>query len=333
MTGAHILATDYVLPDGVVTNADLEARNPNWRLRDVEKRTGVLERRWAPADQTAFDLGVLACERLFERTGIDRANVDAILFCTQSPDYVMPPNACMLQHSLGISSGAAAFDYSLACSGFVYGLMLANSMIVSGAATNVLLVTAETYSKLFNPQDRGPATLFGDGAAATIVSAGRSGMNAFVVGTDGSGARCFYVPAGGARSPRTSDGAARDPFGNLRSPRDIHMEGAEVLSFLKREARPMAEGVFRRSGLAMKDIDLVLVHQASRLALDYVYETLDVPSDKRFDNLADVGNTVSASLPILMRDAEITGRLKPGMRLLTLSFGVGWSWAGCVITW
>jgi 3-oxoacyl-[acyl-carrier-protein] synthase III len=335
MTRAFIVATDYVLPERVVTNEEIAARHPEWRLAELALRTGVIERRWAAPTETSLDLGAAACEKLFDRIGFDRSRIDAILFCTQTPDYVMPPNACLLQSMLRLTTKMLAVDYSLACSGFLYGLIQAHGLIASGSARNVLLVTAETYSKLVSEDDRGPATLFGDGAAATIVAAGADGLGGFVAGTDGRGGMSFCVPAGGARTSRATAPPVReaDRFGNVRSAFDIHMNGAAVLAFVKSEIPPLALEVLDRSNLTMDDVDLVLMHQASKMGTDFVYEALKVPEAKRFINLARVGNVVSASLPIVMRDAEQAGKLKPGMTVLLLAFGVGWSWAGGIARW
>jgi 3-oxoacyl-[acyl-carrier-protein] synthase-3 len=333
--GAYIAAIEYALPARVVSNAEIAERHPEWRMDQVALRSGVQERRWCTPAETALDLADAAARQLADRTGFDLAEVDAILFCTQTPDYVMPPNACLLQHRLGLPRTVAALDYSLACSGFVYGLYLAKALVQSDAARHVLLVTAETYSKWMHPDDRGPATLFGDGAAATLVSAGEPALGAFALGTDGSGAASFMIPAGGARRPRSDETAeaVRDQSGNVRRAEDIYMDGAAVLDFVKTEIPPLVRRLLEREKLSLDDLDLVIFHQGSQLTLDVLHRALRIPSHKQFANIAGVGNTVSASIPIALRDAELQGRLEPGMSVMLVGFGVGLSVGACVVRW
>lgn len=333
--GAAIKGIEMALPARVVTNAELAAAQPEWRVDEVARRTGVVSRRWCAPQETALDLAEPACRRLFARTGLGPETVDAILFCTQTPDFVMPPNACLLQARLGLATTVAAFDFSLACSGFVYGLYVAKALVDSGTASHVLLVTAETYSKLMSPEDRGPATLFGDGAAATSIVRGESGIGRVVVGTNGAAPELFCVPAGGARVPRSAATARleRDRFGNARAAEHIVMDGAGVLAFVQRDLIPFIHRALADLGTTWDDIDLVVFHQASAAALDILTRKLGLPVEKTFTYLAEVGNTVSASIPMTLRAAELEGRLVAGMRVLVVGFGVGLSWGACVVTW
>jgi 3-oxoacyl-[acyl-carrier-protein] synthase-3 len=332
---AGIAAITYAVPAREVTNEDLAREHPDWRMAVVARRTGVLSRRWCEPHETALDLAVTASAALFERVARKPEDVDAILFCTQTPDFVMPPNACLLQARLGIPSSAAALDFSLACSGFLYGLYLARGLICSGSARTILLVTAETYSKLFSPDDRGPATLFGDGAAATLITDDRRGIGPVVLGTDGSAHAMFYVPAGGTRHPSTPETCApvTDRFGNRRSAEQLVMHGAAVLAFVDREVVPFVRRAMAQLSVRWADLDLAVFHQASRATLELLATRLDVPADKMFSNLERVGNTVSASIPMALRDAADQGRLQSGAKVLVVGFGVGMSWGACVLTW
>jgi 3-oxoacyl-[acyl-carrier-protein] synthase-3 len=332
---ARIAAIDYALPGRRVSNAMLADMHPGWQMEQVVLRTGVKERYWCKADETALDLADIACRKVLARAGWEAREIDAVLFCTQSPDQVMPPNACLLQARLGLSNSVAALDFSLACSGFIYGLYLAKALVESGAARRVLLVTGETYSKWMHPDDRGPITLFGDGAAATLIEPGRRGIESILVRTNGHGAEVFRIPAGGARQPssqRTKE-VSLDASGNARSAEHIHMDGAAVLDFVKKEIPPLVKAVLGQARLGPDDFDLAVFHQASKVTLDFLNRALHIPASKQFSNLATVGNTVSASIPIALRDAETQGVLRPGMRVLLTGFGVGLSWGGCVLTW
>lgn len=331
---AHILAIEVALPERAVTNQELAERHPEWRMAEVAARAGVETRHWAAEDQTSLDLAERACRGLVDR-GVDLSSVQALLFCTQSPDYPMPPNACLLQDRLGLPMEIAAFDYNLACSGYVYGLYLAKALIDSHQADRVLLVTAETYSKLMSLDDRGPATLFGDAAAATVVAAGFDGLEAFALATDGARFNRFWVEAGGARCP--SSAATRrieeDEHKNRRSREDIVMHGAGVFDFVRKEIPGFTRNLLKKARLSLDDVDLVVFHQASKVAIDYLYAKLEVPEHKRYSNLARVGNTVSASIPLALHAAAAEGVLRSGMRVLLVAFGVGMSWGGAILRW
>lgn len=335
MRRARIRGVDYSLPARVVTNEEIASAHPQWRMAQVAPRTGVLRRHIAGPAETALDLSHEACRLLLDRTETSPDRVEALIVCTQTPDFIMPPNACLLQDRLGLAKTVAAFDLTLACSGYVYGLFLAKALIESGTLATVLLVTADTYSKLISTDDRGPYALFGDGAAATLLVAGEVGLRDFVLGTDGSLGACFSVPAGGARHPR-NEGTSRmsaDRYGNLRSPEHIHMDGAGVLAFVQREVPAAVDRLLEKARTGLSDVDLVLFHQASQVALDYLEEVLGIPPAKTFRNLERVGNTVSASLPMLLSDAQRAGRLKEGDLVLLVGFGVGLSWGACLLEW
>ena len=333
MNTAHIRAIETALPEQVVTNEALALNHPDWRMADVARRTGVTSRRWCRADETALDLAATAVERLLQRVGAAVAEVDTILFCTQTPDFVMPANACLLQDRLRFPTTVAALDFTHACSGFLYGLYLAKAIVESGNGRQVLLVTAETYSKRFSHDDRGPATLFGDGAAATLVCAGAAGLGRVSLATDGSAYRAFYVPGGGARPSSAVDVPPPDRHGTQRGACHLFMDGAAVLSFVTRELPPHVLDTMAQAGLTWSDLDLVVFHQASKVSMDALVRALGIPPALVFSNISHVGNTVSASIPIALRDAELAGRLLPGSRVLLVGFGVGMSWGSTIITW
>lgn len=328
MTDVYIAGIEYALPSRCVSNAELSALHPDWNMDQIAARTGVQSRHWCTADETALDIAEIACRNLFSRLDIDPNLVDALLFCTQSPDYPMPPNACLLQERLGLSRSVAAFDYTLACSGFVYGLFLAQALIRSQSAKFVLLITAETYSKLMDPDDRGTITLFGDGAAATLVAAGKDGLGLCQMGTDGSGAKHFMVHRGGARNVPLIEQAEL-----LTQEKNISMNGAAVLDFIKQEIPSLVNSLLKRAEFTMDDIDLFIFHQGSKITLDYLNAILHIPRNKRYCNISEKGNTVSSSIPIALCDAEMQGVLKPGMRVMLVGFGVGLSWGGYIIKW
>jgi 3-oxoacyl-[acyl-carrier-protein] synthase-3 len=324
------------LPNQVVTNAGLAAAHPAWDMDRVAKRAGILSRHIASPAETALDLGVAASRALIDRHPGLMDQIDGIIFCTQTPDYLLPPNACVLHRELGLRDEVLALDTSLACSGYVYSLALAEGLIVAGTCTNVLVVTADTYSRLINPGDRAARTLFGDGAAATWVRAttdDRSGLLDVLCATSGSGFEKFFVPAGGARIPRSADTARKkvDQSGNVRTDEDIHMDGLGVLSFVRAKVPTQVRTLLDRGGIAVADLDLVVFHQASKLALDALTRALKLPEDKVFRNMASIGNTVSASIPISLEQARAEGAIAPGSLVLLCGFGVGLSWASALV--
>lgn len=332
---ARILATRYYLPKNAVTNQDIQRGHPSWPMDDVERKTGVVKRYFADPQETANDLAEKACRLLFEDTEISPATIDGLIVCTQSPDQPMPGNACLLQHRLGLPRSVIALDFAMACSGYVYGLYVAKSLVESGALTSVLVVAAETYSKLMHPDNRTTMTLFGDGAAVSLVGTGDRGLNAFVMGTDGGRARSAMIEAGGTRLPRSADTATpiQDVHGNVRSRDYIVMDGPAVLEALKMHVPDAITRLLKLSTASVADIDLFFFHQASLVAIEELSRRLSIPSARVFVNLREIGNTSSASLPIALRDAEVGGRLKPGMRVMLVGFGAGFSWGACLIDW
>lgn len=317
------------LPDKVEDNDLLAAEFPRWDMDLIYSKTGVWARHIAAPNECASDLGVAAAEKLFARHDIDPASIDFLLFCTQSPDYILPTTACVMQDRLKLPRSAGALDFNLGCSGFVYGLALADGLIRSGAARRVLLVTAETYSKYIDPTDRSLRTIFGDGAAATLVEASDvPSIGAFVFGTDGSGADTLLVTEGGARRPAD----AIQPRKRKRWPSSLYMDGPELVKFSLDVVPPMVERLLQESSWTRDDVDIYLMHQATTFMLDHLRQRLELDGEKVPEALRDYGNTVSSTIPILMRDLRLSGRLRPGKRTLMIGFGVGLSWAGCAWT-
>lgn len=325
----------YHLPERVVTNEQLRAENPSWDMDAIEARSGVRRRHVAAEGETALDLAVAASRSLLDDGSLDPNAVDGIVFCTQTPDYVMPPNACLLHEALALGEGVFAFDFTLACSGYVYGLSLVRGLIQTGQCRNVLLVNADTYSKRIHAGDRSARVLFGDGAAVSWVSACPAGEGIIDVAcaTAGKEYEKFMVPAGGCRLPASTDTkeVSTDRSGNTRTPEDIHMDGMGILVFVNSKVPRQIRDLLVRNSLSIEDVDLFVFHQASRVALDSLTRLLKLPTDKVFENLEDVGNTVSASIPVALKDALDQGAVSPGGLVLLCGFGVGLSWGTALV--
>jgi len=315
------------LPETIEDNDRLAAEFPNWDMDLIYAKTGVRSRHVAAPDECASDLGVAAAEKLFEEHDVDRRTIDFLLFCTQTPDYPLPTTACLVQDRLGLSTSIGALDFNLGCSGFVYGLSLADGLIHSGAAQRVLLITAETYSKYIDPTDRSLRTIFGDGAAATLIEAAdEPSLGSFVFGTDGRGAESLLVADGGARP----EADALKPRRRKRWPSRLSMDGPELVKFTLDVCPPMITRILDDAGITGDDVDFYLMHQATLYMIENLRARLHLDKDVVPVDLETVGNTVSSTLPILMHDLRRGRRLRPGKRSLLIGFGVGLSWAGCV---
>jgi 3-oxoacyl-[acyl-carrier-protein] synthase III len=317
------------LPEKIEDNDFLGAQYPRWDMPLIFKKTGIRQRHVAAPDECASDLGVAAAEKLFADYGVDRSSIDFLLFCTQSPDYVLPTTACLMQDRLGLRTSIGALDFNLGCSGFVYGLSLADGLIRSGAARRVLLITAETYTKYIDPTDRSLRTIFGDGAAATLLEASdEPSLGSFVFGTDGSGADTLLVTEGGAR-PRPQ---AIQPRKRKRWPSSLYMDGPELVKFSLEAVPQLVDNVLARAKWNRGDVDMYLMHQATAFMLEHIRERLSLDRQHTPEALEQYGNTVSSTIPILIRDLRQSGRLKPGKQTMMIGFGVGLSWGGCAWT-
>lgn len=335
---AFIKSIEYDLPEGLLTNEMFAAEFPEWSVEKIEEKTGIGVRRIAAKDECASDMGVRAAEKIFASGVCRREEIDYLLFCTQSPDYFLPTTACIMQDRLGLPKSCGALDFNLGCSGYIYGLGLAKGLIETGQACNVLLITAETYSKHIHPGDKSVRTLFGDAAAATLIQSSSTAeemIGPFVYGTDGSGGKNLIVPTGGHRSLRTDESAqvAEDEHGNLRSQDNLYMNGSEIFTFTLLSIPKSVKEVLTLSGKSMDDIDLFVFHQANKFMLEHLHKKLKVPEEKFYMSFKNYGNTVSSTIPIALKDAQVEGKLKAGDLVMLVGFGVGYSWGATLVRW
>lgn len=338
MKKAAIQAVEYYLPPETLTTATLDAMFPEWDVARIDERTGICERHIAAAEICASDLAVEAAKKLFATGLCQPESVEYILFCTETPDHLLPPCACLVQDRLGISTRAGALDFSLGSSGYVYGLGLAQGLIETGQVSSVLLLTADTYSKLIHPRDRSTRTIFGDAATATLVvgvDCSEVCLGPYVYGTDGRGAENLIVPAGGMRRPHSAETtlAIEDENGNVRSSENLYMNGAEIFNFTLGAVPGLVKDMLDRSGRQLADIDLFVFHQANRQMLEHLRKRIHLPSERFAVALSHCGNTVSSSIPIALRDAVAGGRVKAGDLTMLVGFGVGYSWGATLARW
>jgi 3-oxoacyl-[acyl-carrier-protein] synthase-3 len=320
------------LPSEVLSNEQLAMLYPGWTADKIYEKTGIRERRVVAEGECASDLACAAAKKIL-RTGAN--SVDYLLFCTQSPDYVLPTTACVLQHRLGLPTTCAALDFNLGCSGYIYGLSLATALLQSVQARSVLLLTADTYSRLIHPVDKSTRTIFGDAGTATLLDKkSKARLHSFVLGSDGSGAEQLIVKAGGSRYPvpvnQRSASEGSDPE---HDPHCLYMNGPEIFNFTIRAVPKLVNAVLEKAELSMDQVDLVVFHQANGFMLEHLRRKLAIPVEKFVVHIENCGNTVSSTIPLALENIIDSGRLKPGMKVLLVGFGVGYSWGGCILEW
>ncbi len=326
---AFIKAIAYYLPERVVTNEELVKEFSGWNVNKIAQKVGVNSRHLAASDETAGDMAEKAARILFSENNIKPEEVDFIMLCTQSPDYFLPSTACILQDKLGIPKTSGAFDYNLGCSGCVYGLALAKGLVVAGIAKNVLLLTAETYSKYINPLDRSNRSIFGDGAAACLVSTkGFAKIGEFVLGCDGSGAANLIVKTGAARHRVVTNGVSEDEEGHIWYDDYLYMNGGAIFNFTLDTIPVLIEQILKKNELKKEDIDFYVFHQANKFMLDTLRKVCCIPEEKFHNDLLDTGNTVSSTILIGLKKSIEQRRITPGAKVLITGFGVGMSWGG-----
>lgn len=303
----YIKDITYYLPDTVLTNEQISVAFPEWTTDKIAQKVGISERHIAAPNETTSDMAVKAAERLFAK-GYDRNKIDFVLLCTQSPDYMLPSSACIVQHRLGLSINCGAFDFNLGCSGYAYGLVVAKSLILSNIAHNVLLLTSEMYTKYLSENDKGNRTIFSDGASATLIgTAGFAEIGQSTLGTDGSGAD-FLI-----KRPNES----------------LYMDGGAIFNFSSDVVPQMVTDVLFKSSLKKEDVNLWVFHQANKYMINYIRKLLDIDKERFYIYMEHVGNTVSSTIPIALCAAREEGKVKGNIMLA--GFGVGLSWGAVLL--
>ncbi len=307
--GVTLRGVRFAVPPKVLTNFDLEKivdTTDEW----IRTRTGIEERHVLNAGESSSDLGVQAADELLRDLAVDKSTIDALIVATATPEMLFPSTACIVAHKLGLG-GIPSFDFSAACSGFLYGLNIAKGFIESGQYKNVLLICVESLSKIVDWKDRSTCVLFGDGAGAALLSATGDDrrIRSILIGADGQYQEYLYVPLGGT----------------------IAMSGRDVFQVACRKMTEAAQTVIERAGLTMDDISLVVPHQANTRIINQVAKLLRLPEEKMFVNIQRYGNTSAASIPIAYREAELAGRILPGDTILFVAFGGGFTWGAAVV--
>jgi len=327
---AYIKGISYYLPAKVLTNEELVEQFPEWTVEKISKKVGISQRHVTTEEETAGDMAVKAAEKLFAEKDIDRSMIDFVLLCTQSPDYHLPSTSCLIQDRLGLSTKCGAFDFNLGCSGYEYGLAVAKGLVLGGIAKNVLLLTAETYTKYIHPSDKGNRTIFGDGATATLVSdEGFAEIGEFCLGTDGSGAEHLIVKTGCARQFAPANDYRVDDEGGIHSSDNLYMNGKAIFDFTSDVVPALIDETLHKNLLTSDDVNLYVFHQANKYMINYIRKLMGIDREKFYIFMENVGNTVSSTIPIALCEAEREGKLSGNIVLA--GFGVGLSYGAVVL--
>lgn len=320
---AFIKHISYYLPSNKLSNDDIATQFPEWDSEKIIQKIGIKNRNITDKDQFTSDIATEAIISLCNEHSIDKSEIDYLILCTQSPDYFLPTTACIVQNKAGLSTSCAAIDINQGCSGYIYGLSLAKGLIVSKIAKNVILVTAEMYSKYIHEKDKGNRSIFGDAASATLISDnGMYRIGEFSLGSDGSGFENLIVKNGAVKNLRTLD---------LDQPNDnnLFMNGPEIFNFTAKAVPELINKALEKNNESIDSVDCFIFHQANTFMLEYLRKKINIPKDKFLIDMEDFGNTVSSTIPIVLKN-RINISLD-GNKLLLAGFGVGYSWGSVVI--
>ena len=321
-----ILGVGSYVPDMIVTNEDLKKymeTSDEW----IRERTGIRERRFASPEQATSDLATEAARRALQHAGVKAEEIDLIILGTVSPDMLLPSTACLVQNNIG-AVNAGAFDLSAACAGFIYGLIMGSQMIKAGACKKVLVIGAETLTRIVNPSDRGTGIIFADGAGAAVLGETEQGFGllSFDMGSDGSGGNLLCMPGGGSRIPATEESVRA----GLHA---VKMDGSEVFKFAVRIMGKTVDTSLAKAGLSKEDIDVLIPHQANHRIIQSAAKRIGVAMDKVVMNVDRFGNTSAGSVPLALDEAVKEGKINDGDTVVLVGFGAGLTWASCVLKW
>lgn len=325
LLGVQVAGCGSFVPDNVVTNADLQSKfgfDPEW----IRQRTGILERRHAPADMATSDMCVEAARRALRSANIDPQDIDLLVCGTFTPDFQCPSTACLIQDRLALD--CAAFDLAAACAGFMYAMVTAAQYVATGNSKAALVVGGDCMSRIINPADQRTYPLFGDGAGAVVLTAGEphQGLVCYQMGADGSGGSLLDRPHGGTKSPMTI--AALEAGEQY-----LQMDGRSVFKWAVRLVTDTIELMLETAGLSVHDVSLFALHQANIRIIDAAMEQLAIPSEKVFSNVQRYGNTSAGSIPLVLDEAYREGRIDRGDTLLMCGFGAGLAWGTSLFRW
>jgi len=327
---AFIRHIEYHIPETFLSTAELSECFPEWNVERIHRKTGIAERPYTTDEETAGDLAFKAAEKIFAAGICSPDEIDLLVLCTQTPDYVLPTTACLLQERLGLPTSCAAFDFNLGCSGYVYGLAIVKGLLETGAAQKALFLTGETYTKWIAEDDKSVRTIFGDGGSATLIELadGEEKIGPFVLGSDGKGAKNLIVHESGAR--KLTDEAREELHEDCR-PGYLYMHGPRIFTFTVDAIPPVYTELLEKANITVDDLDYVVFHQANQFMLNHLISRCNIPEEKFIIRMEKFANTVSATIPIVLTEMRNEGLLVPGTKVALVGFGVGYSWGGVIV--
>lgn len=322
----------YKLPETKVSNASL-ALEFNVKEDYIFRKTRIKTRYTLKHEQTASDLAEQAINEFFQNNSIKKEEVDFLIFCSEGFDYIAGVTSAILQHKCGLRKNMGVMDLPQGCTGYIYGLMIAKSLLLGKVAKNILFVTSDHATKTLHPESLELRSIFGDAAAVTLITEQDcKNIGEFVFGTDGSGAHLLYIESSAARNPRDKKwieehANAREgmPWGKMV------MDGLEIFLFTLRVIPTLVEEVLEKNKLIASDIDLYIFHQANGFMLERLRKKINIPEDKFFLYIENIGNTVSSTIPICLNEANKQGKIKAGMKIMLVGFGIGLCWGATII--
>lgn len=320
---AYIKHISYYLPSDKLSNEDIATQFPEWDSDKIIQKIGIKSRSITRKDQFTSDIATEAINNLCREHNIDKCDIDYLIVCTQSPDYFLPTTACIVQNKAGLSTNCAAIDINQGCSGYIYGLSLAKGLIVANIAKNVVLVTAEMYSKFIHSKDKGNRSIFGDASSATLISDnGMFRIGEFLLGSDGAGFENLIVRNGAVKNPKIMN--EEEPNDN-----NLFMNGPEIFNFTAKAIPDLISKVLEKNRESIDSVDNFIFHQANTFMLEYLRKKIKIPQNKFLIDMEEYGNTVSSTIPIALKNR--IDRLLEDNKILLAGFGVGYSWGAVVI--
>lgn len=333
--GVGISALSAAIPHTIINNYEYTQYFPVEQVGEIVDKVGIYERRFADKDTCSSDLCFAAAEKLILDNQVDRNEIDLLVFLSQTPDYRMPATSVLLQHRLGLPNSTIAFDITLGCSGFIYGLSVIYALMQKNGLRKALFLDGETRSKVYSPKDRRSAFLFGDGGVAALIERDEKfGRSYFSLNSDGSRGDLIMIKGGGYRNPSSTETLREkvvDEYGNIRSDEQGFMQGADVFNFVIREIPKDIKKVFEHTGLEPDSIDYYIFHQANNFINSYLAKKLKLDTSKIPSTISKYGNTSSVSVPLTIA-SELQGKFDSPKKLLLSAFGVGMTWATGIIT-
>jgi len=316
-----IKAIETALPKNSFTISSLKKKHPTWHIKKIIDKTGIEKIWYTDKSQTALDLGFEASKKVLKK--INKKTIDTLIYVTQSPEYFLPTTACILQYKLRLNNNVKSFDINLGCSGFVYALFVASSLVQNNMGKNILIVCADTYTKYIESSDRTNKTIFSDGASATLVSKSKKKyFGNFLMGTDGSGYKDLIV----------EKGASRDGFQDANKAR-LFMNGSKIFMFTIANIPQNIKKLLKISKIKKEKIKTFFFHQGSKVILNSLKNSLNLPNEKVYNNLRFLGNTVSSTIPFSLKQASAEKKINNNDLIVLSGFGVGLSWGSCIIKW